>query len=79
MSGLTMVYSHGNSSNLELSFQIVEMMARKYPIDFIVYDYTGYGNGCVKPEKFIENNHKLSDKSICSDLMEVIKWSQVPT
>jgi hypothetical protein len=47
-----MIFSHGNSSNLELSFQIAEMILKKFPINFIVYDYTGYGNGCKKHETF---------------------------
>ncbi len=45
------------------------MILKKFPVNFIIYDYTGYANGCKKHEKFNEKQHRLSDNSICSDLM----------
>ncbi len=39
------LYSHGNSSDLGDVYFFGDRMVREYDVDFIAYDYTGYGLG----------------------------------
>lgn len=40
-----MIFSHGNASDLGDVFNFGERIATIYDIDFLGYDYTGYGIG----------------------------------
>ena len=45
----TVIYSHGNSSDLSQSLSFVAKFSAYYPkFDYIVYDYTGYGKSNKK-------------------------------
>lgn len=60
----TLIYSHGNSSDLSQSLTFVSAMAQLHPyLDFIVYDYTGYGQSKLT---------QMTQESICSDLKTVM-------
>ena len=53
----TLIYSHGNSSDLSNSFAFITKFAAKFPfLDFIVYDYTGYGKSNLK---------NITQESVC--------------
>jgi hypothetical protein len=39
----TIVYAHGNSSDMADGLKFVEKMALKYEAEYIVFDYNGYG------------------------------------
>jgi hypothetical protein len=40
----TVIYSHGNSSDLSHSLSFIAKFASTFPkFDYLVYDYTGYG------------------------------------
>ena len=55
----TIIYSHGNSSDLSdcLPFLLELMNVRN--VDIVVYDYTGYG---------ASRKTEVSEESICKDL-----------
>ena len=56
----TFIYSHGNSSDLSDSFHFITKFAAKFPyLDYIIYDYTGYGRS---------NIADITQESICEDL-----------
>ena len=40
---LLVVYSHGNASDLGDVYYFAESMVREYNVDFLAYDYSGYG------------------------------------
>ena len=61
--GLTIVYSHGNSSDMSDSFKFMLRCLRAHSYDAIVYDYTGYGASKI-------NN--TDEQTICRDLEAVI-------
>ena len=54
-----MIYSHGNSSDLGQSVKFVTGLAAYHEMDYLVYDYTGYGVSKI-PE--------TSEDKICKDL-----------
>lgn len=66
----TIIYSHGNSSDMYHSLYFINKFAVNSPfLDYVVYDYTGYGKS-----KIAEINHN----SICRDLELVIKYLNLP-
>lgn len=45
----TVIYSHGNSSDLSQSLGFISKFAACFPkFDYVVYDYTGYGKSNLK-------------------------------
>lgn len=45
----TVIYSHGNSSDLAHSLSFISKFANNFPkFDYVVYDYTGYGKAFKK-------------------------------
>jgi pimeloyl-ACP methyl ester carboxylesterase len=45
----TVIYSHGNSSDLYNSLNFISMFLPIFPkFDFIAYDYSGYGRSAKK-------------------------------
>jgi hypothetical protein len=42
---LLIIFSHGNASDLGDIYYFAEKMVQLYDVDFIAYDYTGYGIG----------------------------------
>lgn len=39
----TIIYAHGNSSDMSDALKYVERIATKYIAQYVVFDYTGYG------------------------------------
>ena len=39
----TIIYAHGNASDMMDSVRMIENVAVKLGIEFVVFDYTGYG------------------------------------
>ena len=45
----TVIYSHGNSSDLSQSLGFISKFAACFTkFDYVVYDYTGYGKSNIK-------------------------------
>jgi len=45
----TLIYSHGNSSDLSQSLSFISKFSACFPrFDYIAYDYTGYGKSNKK-------------------------------
>lgn len=65
----TIIYSHGNSSDLSVSLRFVAALAELHKVNYIVYDYTGYGNSKLK---------ETTPESIVQDLEMVLAWSALP-
>ena len=55
----TVIYAHGNSSDLYDSLAFIEKMMRVFKTQFIIFDYSGYGYSRV---------NEVSEQSICKDL-----------
>jgi len=39
----TVVYAHGNSSDLGDSLDYISLMAPKFKAEWVIFDYSGYG------------------------------------
>lgn len=66
---LTIIYSHGNSSDLLDSLYFLEMLLKKcqaeqFFVNAVAYDYTGYGASFGEP---------ISEESLVHDLENVLK------
>lgn len=66
---LTIIYSHGNSSDLSDSVHFMLEFLTFFDVEVIQYDYTGYGESRLKG---------TSEESVCRDLETVLKWTQKP-
>ena len=42
---MLVIFSHGNASDLGDVYFFGERLAQLYDVDFLAYDYTGYGMG----------------------------------
>lgn len=56
---MTIIYSHGNSSDLADSLIFIEKISQKLMAEFIIYDYSGYGESRVRD---------VGEETICEDL-----------
>jgi fermentation-respiration switch protein FrsA (DUF1100 family) len=66
----TVVYSHGNSSDLLNSLSFISKFAKQFPkFDYLVYDYTGYGQS---------KKTNITESTICEDLELLISSIRVP-
>lgn len=66
----TIIYSHGNSSDLSHSVSFLSKFAAQLPIfNYVAYDYTGYGQSTPA---------QLTQDSICEDLDLLITSMKVP-
>ena len=65
----TIIYSHGNSSDLGVSLKFITLLAEFHKADFVVYDYTGYG---------LSSMEETTPSSISEDLEIVLAWIDRP-
>lgn len=65
----TVIYSHGNASNLAQSLGFLSSIADHHKADYIAYDYTGYGESELK---------ETTAASICEDLEILLAWINKP-
>ena len=55
----TIIYSHGNASDMSDSLWFMERVSRSIYAEFVVYDYSGYGASRLA---------QVDEKIICEDL-----------
>lgn len=55
----TIVYAHGNASDMTDSLAFVEMLSQLIQAEYVIFDYTGYGESRV-PE--------VGEEIICKDM-----------
>ena len=56
---MTIIYSHGNNEDLMDALGFVCRLSKSIKAEFIVYDYSGYGDSKID---------WTTEKSICEDL-----------
>jgi dienelactone hydrolase len=66
---ILVVFSHGNASDLGDVYFFGERLIMQYDVDFLAYDYTGYGLG--------KNTFEISEKQIYDDLQNVLSFATV--
>ncbi len=44
---MCIIYAHGNSSDLSDSIKFIDRMAQKFRAEFVVFDYSGYGESNI--------------------------------
>ena len=65
----TIIFSHGNGSDLSQCIDILCSLAEIHHAQFIAYDYSGYGQSQIK---------NTTSQSLCDDLETVIAWHRKP-
>ena len=66
----TVIYSHGNSSDMLNSLYFIAKFAKTFPrFDYLAYDYTGYGQS---------KKTSITESSITEDLKLLIDTMRIP-
>jgi pimeloyl-ACP methyl ester carboxylesterase len=64
---LTLIYSHGNATDIGLMFSMYAYMASELGINVVAYDYTGYGSSMA-------DNIRPTEKQTYKDIEAVYNW-----
>jgi pimeloyl-ACP methyl ester carboxylesterase len=64
---LTLIYSHGNATDIGLMFSMYAYMASELGINVVAYDYTGYGSSMA-------DNIRPTEKQTYKDIEAVYDW-----
>jgi len=75
-SSKTILYSHGNATDIGAMYSLYHAMAYALKVNIIAYDYTGYGSSNISdPNKDIESmRKKCTEKQIYKDIDRVYEW-----
>lgn len=66
----TIVYSHGNATDIGAMIMVYAMMAKKLNVNIVAYDYTGYGPHWLRKR----NGVRPTEKQTYKDIECVYKW-----
>lgn len=64
---VVVIFSHGNASDLGDIFMFAQRFVQLYEVDFIGYDYTGYGLG--------RDIYTPTEKQLYDDLQNIIAFA----
>lgn len=59
-----MIYSHGNSTDIEKTREYMIEMSLELNVNMIAYEYTGYG----------DSKKKVNDYEVCKDIQAVYNF-----
>jgi hypothetical protein len=65
VSDSVIVYAHGNASDMSDSYGYVERLAKQVESEYVIFDYSGYGESRVAD---------VGEEVICGDLEIVLAW-----
>lgn len=65
----TIIYAHGNSSDMADALKFVDKMSSKYMVEYVVFDYNGSGES---------RSDIVGEEVICKDMELVLAWVNRP-
>lgn len=73
-SSKTILYSHGNATDIGAMYSLYHAMAMHLKVNIIAYDYTGYGSSKIQDKDIESMRKKCTEKQIYKDIDRVYEW-----